>query len=64
MNTLQSTCSNILTKNLLVMQHNFLEQADRCTENIKMNLSNFLNYAIKYVGVGRRFGSIKFLHEI
>ena len=33
------------------MQHNFLEQADRCTENIKMYLSKFLNYAIKYVGL-------------
>ena len=46
------------------MQHNFLEQADRCTENIKMYLSKFLNYAIKYVGVRHRFGSKKFLHEI
>ena len=58
MNTLQSTCSNILTKNLLVMQHNFLEQADRCTENIKMYLSKFSNYAIKYEGVRHRLGLV------
>ena len=46
------------------MQHNFLEQANRCTENNKMYRSKFLNYQIKYETVRHLFGYIKFLHEI